>query len=202
MIFPRKAAFALDGGNAYLDALAFDQTASAVIPNQPPIADAGPDQSVSAGAAVTLDGTGSTDSDSTIVSYAWTQTAGDTVTLTGANTATPSFTSPSTNAQQTLTFQLTVTDDGGFTGTDSVDVQVASQVIESTLNAALTGIQDGTYLTRVVDTDNDAVLFKGNKAWANGAATFTLPVAVGTNVEYYAYDAVSNGAGLQVGITE
>lgn len=98
-------------------------------PNLPPIANAGPDQSISAGATVTLDGTGSTDSDGTIASYAWTQTAGDTVTLTGATTATPTFTAPSTNTAQTLTFELTVTDDGGLTATDSVDVQVAAQAL-------------------------------------------------------------------------
>lgn len=172
------------------------------IPNVGPTANAGANQSVAAGATVTLDGTGSTDSDGTIVSYAWTQAAGDAVTLTGATTATPSFTAPSTNAQQTLTFELTVTDDGGLTATDSVDVQVAAQVIESTLNATLTGIADGTYLTRVIDTDNDAVLFKDNKAWVSGAAAFTLPVAVGTNVEYYAYETTENGAGLQIGVTE
>lgn len=205
LIFPRKAAFTLDGGDAYLDALAFDQTASAVIPNQPPIANAGPDQSVAAGVTVTLDGTGSTDSDGTIASYAWTQTTGDTVTLTGASTATPSFTAPSTNAQQTLTFQLTVTDDDGATATDTVNVVVAAQVVgptTSTLNATLTGIPDGTYLTRVIDTDNDAVLFKANQTWVSGVATFTLSVAAGANVEYYAYETVSSGAGLQVGVTE
>ena len=173
--------------------------------NQPPVANAGPDQSVAAGVTVTLDGTGSTDSDGTIASYAWTQTDGDTVTLTGANTAAPSFTAPSTNAQQTLNFQLTVTDDDGATATDTVSVVVAAQVVgpvTSTLNAALTGIPDGTYLTRVIDTDNDAVLFKANQTWASGAATFTLSVAAGTNVEYYAYETVNNGAGLQIGVTE
>ena len=92
-----------------------------------------------------------------------------------------------------------------MTDTDSVNVQVAAQVVgptTSTLNATLTGIPDGTYLTRVIDTDNDAVLFKANQAWVSGVATFTLSVAAGTNVEYYAYETVSNGAGLQVGVTE
>ena len=44
--------------------------------NKPPLADAGPDQTVSAGgacnAAVTLDGTGSTDPDGDVLSYTWT----------------------------------------------------------------------------------------------------------------------------------
>jgi K319L-like, PKD domain/Calx-beta domain len=92
------------------------------VANVPPTAAAGADQTVDSGATVNLDGTGSTDTDGTIVSYAWLQTAGPSVTLTGADTATPSFTAPTGPA--TLTFQLTVTDNDGATGTDSVTISV------------------------------------------------------------------------------
>lgn len=177
-------------------------TDAAVSPNQAPTANAGANQSnITAGATVTLDGSGSTDSEGTIASYAWSQTAGDTVTLSDTSAISPTFTAPTTNAAQTLTFQLTVTDDGGLTASDSVDVQVNAQVIESTLNATLTGITDGTYKTRVINTDSDTVLFLGNKAWANESASFTLAdVAAGTNVEYYAHD--DTNAGMDVGVTE
>ncbi len=87
-----------------------------------PFAAAGPDQVVLPSAAVELDGTGSSDFDGTIASYAWTQIAGPSVTLAGASTATPSFTAPA--ASVTLTFRLTITDDEGKTGTDTVDVIV------------------------------------------------------------------------------
>ena len=89
-----------------------------------PVADAGADQNVAQGAAVTLDGTGSTDAyDGTIDSYAWTQTAGTTqVTLAGAATDTATFTAPAVS--ETLTFQLTVTDNDGLTDTDTIDVTV------------------------------------------------------------------------------
>jgi serine protease len=87
-----------------------------------PRAAAGPDQVVLPSAAVTLDGTASQDLDGTVASYAWTQTAGTPVTLTGADTATPSFTAPAGSG--TLTFQLQVTDNEGTTGTDSVNVIV------------------------------------------------------------------------------
>jgi hypothetical protein len=87
-----------------------------------PFAAAGPDQVVLPSAAVELDGTASQDLDGTIASYAWTQIAGLPVTLTGASTATPSFTAPAISS--TLTFRLQVTDDEGKTGTDTITVIV------------------------------------------------------------------------------
>ena len=42
-------------------------------PNQPPVANAGPDLVVAPGEIFTLDGSGSTDSDGSIVSYRWWQ---------------------------------------------------------------------------------------------------------------------------------
>jgi hypothetical protein len=79
-------------------------------------ADAGVDQTVDQGAKVTLDGGGSAGD---IDSMSW--SAPDGVTLTGANTATPSFTAPTTAGK--LTFTLTVTGNGQ-SQTDSVDVTV------------------------------------------------------------------------------
>jgi hypothetical protein len=92
------------------------------VPNVVPTADAGPDQTVASNAGVSLNGNGSSDPDGTIASYAWTQTGGTAVTLSGANTATPSFTAPTGPA--TLTFQLEVTDNDGGTDTDSVTISV------------------------------------------------------------------------------
>src|SRR3954454_15097358 len=79
-------------------------------------ADAGVDQSVNQGAKVTLDGGGSAGD---IDSMSWSAPAG--VTLTGATTATPTFTAPTTAGK--LTFTLTVTGNGK-TVTDTVDVTV------------------------------------------------------------------------------
>ena len=62
--------------------------------NQAPEAQAGADLSVNGGASVQLDGRGSTDPDGAIARYAWVQTEGPLVTLSGAATATPSFSAP------------------------------------------------------------------------------------------------------------
>lgn len=91
--------------------------------NTPPTANAGADQSVTEGTSVTLAGSGA-DSDGTISSYAWTQVSGPSVTLSNANTASASFTAPDVSADTTLEFKLTVTDNGGATATDTVNVTV------------------------------------------------------------------------------
>ncbi|HWK50917.1 MAG TPA: glycosyl hydrolase family 18 protein, partial [Steroidobacter sp.] len=108
--------------------------------NQPPTANAGPDRSVTPGAAVSLQGSG-TDSDGSIASYRWTQTSGPTVTLNGATSATATFNAPQVTTSTSLTFRLTVTDNLGATGTDDVTVVV------STGNTG-GGKQVGSYFTQ------------------------------------------------------
>ena len=92
-------------------------------PNQPPIADAGPDQSADAGVVVFLSGTAS-DPDGAIASHAWTQTGGTSVPLTGVDAATAVFVAPDVSVDETLTFLLTVTDDDGAQASDEVRVTV------------------------------------------------------------------------------
>ncbi|MCD6584607.1 MAG: PKD domain-containing protein, partial [Desulfobacteraceae bacterium] len=77
---------------------------------------------------VTLDGSGSSDTDGTIVSYAWNQTAGTTGTFSDPAIAEPTFTvSAGTAGGEVLTFELTVTDDDGATGRDTCSVTVINQ---------------------------------------------------------------------------
>jgi hypothetical protein len=95
----------------------------APVVNAPPAADAGPDQTVYAGATVMLDGSASSDPDGSIASYLWTQTSGAAVTLSYVNAATPTFTAPDAGS---FTFQLTVTDNGELQASDSTIVNVQS----------------------------------------------------------------------------
>jgi hypothetical protein len=91
--------------------------------NQAPTADAGADQSVDEGATVELSGSGA-DSDGDVVSYSWLQESGTVVTITNADLANASFIAPAVSASEILIFRLTVTDDDGATGSDTVSVTV------------------------------------------------------------------------------
>ena len=102
--------------------------------NQPPVANAGPDQSVAAATQFTLDGTGSQDTDGTIIEYRWTQTAGDTVTLNLDDPARPTAKSPSKTTAQRLTFQLiTVDDEGAESSPGTVNIDVAAFAVSEML---------------------------------------------------------------------
>ncbi len=94
--------------------------------NIPPVADAGPDQTLSEGSPVTLDGSGSFDNDAEPLTFSWSQTAGPSVALTGANTAYPGFTAPVVGPSgATLTFLLVVSD-GAAQSADEVNVFVTN----------------------------------------------------------------------------
>ena len=115
-----------DGKLAATDTCVVNITAATPV-NEPPVANAGPDQSAVASSTVTLNGSNSTDSDGTIASYAWKQTAGPAVTLSNASAATATFTAPPASAGATsLNFQLTVTDDGKLTATDACIVNIST----------------------------------------------------------------------------
>lgn len=88
-----------------------------------PSVNAGADQTVEARTAVALWGYGS-DPDGDPVTLAWTQTAGPTVTLTGADTNAPSFTAPSVSGPTVLTFSLVATANGVSSAADTVDITV------------------------------------------------------------------------------
>lgn len=92
--------------------------------NRPPSADAGADQQGTAGDLVRLDGSASTDGAGRIASYAWVQTAGIPVALVDADRAEARFIAPDVDAEETLRFELTVTDDNRASDRDSTTVRV------------------------------------------------------------------------------
>jgi hypothetical protein len=72
-----------------------------VFVNDPPTADAGPDQNVDEETTVTLDGSNSFDPDDDIESYRWKQVAGPSVTLSNPQAAKPTFLAPNVSEDGT-----------------------------------------------------------------------------------------------------
>jgi len=104
--------------------------------NHPPIANAGPDQTVTdtdgnGSEDVTLDGSGSDDPDGDIVSWVWTE--GGSQIATGG---TPTVTLP----VGVHTITLTVTDDDGATDTDEVVITVQGVSPSPVITATKTGV--------------------------------------------------------------
>jgi len=108
-------------------------TVAVVVSNRAPRADAGADASGFKRDVTLLVGAGP-DSDGDAVTYAWTQIAGPSMPLTKADNATASFTP---TAAGTYVFALTVSDDEGSTGMDTVAVIVVDRppVIQSAVPA-------------------------------------------------------------------
>ena len=139
--------------------------------NSTPSAAAGIDQTVTEGITVTLDGSASTDSDGTIVSYAWSQVSGTPVNISGADSARATFQTPQVTADTVMVFQLQVEDDDGATATDSVSVMVIDVIapdaiagIDQTVTEGITVTLDGS-----ASTDSDGTIV--SYAWSQVSGT-------------------------------
>ena len=174
-------------------------TVTVSVVNSAPSAAAGNNQSVAAGASVTLSGSGSSDSDGTIASYAWTQSSGTTVTLSGADTVTATFTAPVTSGTHTLVFLLTVTDDGGSAASDQVTISVAAQAtlllaIEARsvgpdrIQIILTGqnVSSGASVSYRYRVSPSGSWITGTATWSSGVTTTLTGAVVGTEYDFQA----------------
>jgi MYXO-CTERM domain-containing protein len=84
--------------------------------NKPPVAAVTPaTQTVDEGTMVTITGSAMDPEGDAIAAYKWTQKSGPAVSLTGASTATLTFTAPQVDADTVMTFQL-VANDGNSDG--------------------------------------------------------------------------------------
>ena len=119
------AATAYDMDNNESD---FSEEITYLVPNgdSPPLADAGPDQSIDEGITTTLNGSNSTDPNNNIAAYLWEQISGPEVELSASGASTTTFTTPDVGVDgSSLTFLLTVTDDSGLWSQDTCIVNVS-----------------------------------------------------------------------------
>ncbi len=139
--------------------------------NNAPTANAGADQTLDEQTTLTLDGSASSDPDGNIVSYSWNQLSGPTTTITGSSAVQPSCTAPDVAETTTLVFELTVTDAGGLTSTDTCQVTV-NPVVDPTLDSDKDGITDvdetAVYGTDPLNADTDGDGFTDGQEIASG----------------------------------
>lgn len=115
--------------------------------NVAPVADAGDDQEVQPGDEVTLDGSASSDADGDDLTYLWTQTGGETVTLSSATGKAPRFTAPAKAGA--LTFSLVMNDGLADSEADEAVVTVAGANTRPVASAGtgLRGVLPGAFVS-------------------------------------------------------
>jgi len=101
--------------------------------NVPPIANAGPDQSVGENEIVYLDGTGSSDEENADLTFMWTAPEG--ILLNDPTNVSPSFSSPMVENSEEFIFSLIVSDGELDSGLDSVIITVIHTNIPPISNA-------------------------------------------------------------------
>ena len=111
--------------------------------NKPPVANAGIDQSVNEGTLVTLDGTGSTDAENSLLTFFWNAPLG--IELSSETASKPTFTAPEVNYNTHYTFSLVVI--------DGTDVSQVDQVIITVKN--------------VIKTSSEILIFERLKIYPN-----------------------------------
>jgi len=104
-------------------------TARALIENEPPVANAGADQTVLLGASVSFDGSGSYDPEGAIISYEW--DFGDPFDPTLGIGVNPTHTYSHSDV---YVVTLTVTDDAGWESSDTMTVVVEDKIFMLELN--------------------------------------------------------------------
>jgi predicted outer membrane repeat protein len=190
----------------------------AMVINQPPIANAGPDQNVTIPhdgdpntntIAVTLDGSASYDPEGGPLTYAWDDGQGD--TATGSQ--------PTLNLKAgTYAFTLTVTDNGSLTSTDTVTIVVNPEPNQPpTANSQSVSLNQDTNANITLtgsDPENDTLSFAlasnpahGTLSGAGANFTYT-PNAGYVGIDSFtfqvtdAYGAVSNVATVSITVKD
>jgi hypothetical protein len=123
--------------------------------NNPPVANAGENQSVRGGEQVTLDGSGSSDPDGDELTYHWISTFPG-ITLSDPNAVDPTFTAPDVEELSMFTFALYVND--GTVNSDTVVTGV-------TVIPAGELIRNGDFSIRIEGSDPESQSLKDIAYW-------------------------------------
>jgi len=103
--------------------------------NSAPVANAGTNQTILlSGGSMTLDGSGSSDSDGVIATYAWSQVSGPAVSISNESAAVASVAIPARTGTAVYVFALVVTDNDGASSTGQVSITQNNPVLLKTYN--------------------------------------------------------------------
>lgn len=152
-------------------------SAPAAPPNLPPAVKIDAPESALSGETVVLDGSASSDPDGSITAYAWSQTSGPTVPLTGGSQPTVSFTAPAVQEATPLAFSLRVTDNSGAESNASVSISVqpSTEPPRFTVTGRL-----GASVSQAIDlTTNDPFNISASNDSFDTAQPLSNPTTVG-----------------------
>ena len=169
--------------------------------NVVPVANAGPDKSITLPtASVTLNGSGS-DSDGTIAAYAWSKISGGAATLSGAATANLSL---SGLVAGSYVFRLQVTDNSGGSSTDDVSVMVnAANNAAPTVNAgADKSVTLPTNSTSLIATASDSDGTIASIQWSQVSGPSTATISAANLLSMQVQSLVSGTYTFQIKVTD
>lgn len=159
-----------------------DGIGNACEPVLPPIADAGANQIVPEVSSVTLDASRSSSPESRTLTFQWAQVSGPAMSLTGADTAQPTFTLPQVPNDAELVFEVAVSD-GLSAAADRVTI-FAIDLEKRTASFAAPSTA-----STLIDGGTRAIVFQGQIAW-NASLSDTPESALWTRILF-----TSSGAG-------
>jgi PKD repeat protein/sugar lactone lactonase YvrE len=168
------------------------------VTNQPPVADAGADQSGVVGDSFILAGSVSDADGHLPLTYSWAQIAGLPVVLNAADTLSPTFTAPATPT--VLTFRLAVTDSRGLASSDEVTIAVADVAVValSATNDSPMTPGNNTVLTATTNLTATNVLYTwdfGDGSPITTTQSPSIPHVYTSAGSYTATVTATNGAG-------
>jgi len=177
-----------------------------ILANDPPVANAGLDFTRDEQTTITLNASGSTDTNGSIVSYKWVQTSGVPVSIADTYAMITTFTSPIIVAPTIVSFNLTVLDDNGASATDNVNFTINPVNVPPVANAGVNQIvleSSNVSLNGSLSSDIDGSITNYSWSQVNGInvifsnvnaiqPTFVAPVVITPTVLEFTLYVIDN----------